>query len=72
LKAARPGWHPAFPHAWFVGWAPATRPQILVAAVLEHAGVGGEVAAPVVRRIIDGYFTEVAPPRPRRARRRHD
>lgn len=37
------------PHAWFVGFAPASsaeRPRAVVAIVIEHGGVGGRVAAP--------------------------
>jgi cell division protein FtsI/penicillin-binding protein 2/cell division protein FtsW (lipid II flippase) len=39
-------------HAWFVGFAPAARPTAAVAVVLENAGVGGEVAAPVAREVL--------------------
>jgi len=41
------------PHSWFVGFAPADRPQIAVAVVIEHAGHGGTVAGPVARQIIE-------------------
>jgi len=41
------------PHSWFVGFAPANRPQIAVAVVVEHAGHGGTVAGPVARQIIE-------------------
>src|SRR5680860_264617 len=40
------------PHAWFVGFAPAEAPQVVVAAVVEHGGTGGKVAAPIVRTVI--------------------
>jgi peptidoglycan glycosyltransferase len=39
-------------HAWFIGFAPATRPAVAVAVVLENAGVGGEVAAPAAREVL--------------------
>ena len=39
------------PHAWFIGFAPAERPQIAVAVIVENGGSGGEVAAPVARQI---------------------
>ncbi len=45
-----------FPHAWFAGWAPADRPEIAVVALVEHGGVGGLVAAPIAREIVDAYF----------------
>ncbi|HEU5058952.1 MAG TPA: penicillin-binding transpeptidase domain-containing protein [Kofleriaceae bacterium] len=40
-------------HAWFVGWAPADRPELLVVVFIEHGGVGGKVAAPIARAVID-------------------
>jgi penicillin-binding protein 2 len=39
--------------AWFVSYAPATRPRYAVAVVVSQGGTGGEVAAPVARRIHD-------------------
>jgi penicillin-binding protein 2 len=48
-------------HAWFVGFAPAGRPRIAVAVLVEHGGHGGEVAAPVAMEIVHGYFETVAP-----------
>src|SRR5262252_2259691 len=43
-------------HAWFVGFAPAARPRIALAVIVEHGGHGGEVAAPPAMEIIDKYF----------------
>ena len=40
--------------ALFVSFAPATAPEYVVAVVVEEAGFGGSVAAPVARRIYDG------------------
>jgi penicillin-binding protein 2 len=48
-------------HAWFVGFAPAGRPKIAVAALVEHGGHGGDVAAPVAMEIIHNYFDNVDP-----------
>jgi peptidoglycan glycosyltransferase len=42
----------ASPHAWFVAFAPAGDPQVAVAVLVENAGTGGSVAAPIARRII--------------------
>lgn len=47
---------PKQPYAWFVAYAPANNPQYLVVVMLEEAGHGGETAAPVARRIIEGLF----------------
>lgn len=43
-------------HAWFTGFAPAADPRIVVTVVVEEGGSGGQVAAPVARRIFDTYF----------------
>ena len=48
-------------HAWFAGYAPAENPQVAFVVALEHAGSGGEMAAPVARRLVGqmhrlGYF----------------
>ena len=43
-------------HAWFVAYAPSDDPQVTVAVILEHAGGGGEMAAPVAKRVLAAYF----------------
>ena len=43
-------------HAWFICFAPASRPVIALAVVLENAGPGGRAAAPVARRILADYL----------------
>jgi penicillin-binding protein 2 len=43
-------------HAWFAGYAPADKPRIVVVAILENAGHGGAVAAPVVHDVMAAYF----------------
>ncbi|HHW14200.1 MAG TPA: hypothetical protein GXX28_04605, partial [Firmicutes bacterium] len=40
-------------HAWFMGFAPAEAPRVAVAVVVENGGLGGRVAAPVARRVIE-------------------
>ncbi len=44
----------AAPDAWFVCFAPAEAPRIVVAVVVEDAGYGGAVAAPIARAILQG------------------
>ena len=39
-------------HAWFVAFAPADAPRVAVAIVVENAGYGGVVAAPIARRVL--------------------
>lgn len=43
-------------HAWFVGYAPAENPEIAVSVLVEEAGSGGKVAAPIARAVFDAYF----------------
>lgn len=40
------------PHAWFIGFAPADNPEIAIAVIIENAGSGGKVAAPVARQVL--------------------
>jgi peptidoglycan glycosyltransferase len=42
----------AEPHAWFAGFAPAEDPRVVVAVLVENAGTGGSVAAPIARKVI--------------------
>jgi len=39
-------------HAWFIGFAPAEKPEIAVAVIVENAGSGGSVAAPIARKVM--------------------
>ncbi|WHE06364.1 penicillin-binding transpeptidase domain-containing protein [Thermoanaerobacterium thermosaccharolyticum] len=43
-------------HAWFVGFAPAENPKIVVAVIVENGGAGGAVAAPIAREIMKAYM----------------
>ncbi len=52
------------PHAWFTAWAPAQEPEIIVVVLVEHSREGSEVAAPIVRRIMDDYFQVARAPWP--------
>ncbi len=45
-------------HALFVSYAPADKPQIAVAVVVEHGGHGSSAAAPVAKAVYEAYFTE--------------
>jgi len=44
------------PHGWFIAFAPAERPRIALAVLVEHGGSGGAAAAPVARRILSHFF----------------
>jgi len=43
-------------HALFIAFAPADKPEIAIAVIVENGGSGGAVAAPVARKIIDQYM----------------
>ncbi len=44
-------------HAWFVAYAPAKQPEIVVVVLVEHGGHGGSEAAPVAKKLIEHYFS---------------
>ncbi|MCA9883855.1 MAG: hypothetical protein KC708_12825 [Anaerolineae bacterium] len=43
-------------HAWFIGYAPSPNPEIIVAVMVENAGEGSAVAAPLTKFIMEYYF----------------
>jgi penicillin-binding protein 2 len=43
-------------HAWFVSYAPFDQPELVVVVFVEHGGVGGKIAAPIGRTIVDRSF----------------
>jgi penicillin-binding protein 2 len=54
-------------HAWFAGYAPAApytapdgtaieTPEVVIVAMMENAGEGSAVAAPIFRRIVELYY----------------
>ena len=46
----------ALPHSWFVGYFPADNPQIAMVVLVENAGEGSTVAAPMFRQVLEGYY----------------
>jgi penicillin-binding protein A len=44
------------PHSWFIGFAPAEAPRIAIAVIVERAGRGGEVAAPIAGDLMAAYL----------------
>ncbi len=48
-------------HAWFIGYAPAEKPEIAFAIVIEHGGHGGTTAAPVARQVLELFFEDRLP-----------
>jgi penicillin-binding protein 2 len=43
-------------HAWFVAYAPAEKPKIAIAVIVEHGEHGSSAAAPIAREIIATYL----------------
>jgi len=39
-------------HSWFVGFAPAARPRLAIAVLVEHGGYGSATAAPIARDLL--------------------
>jgi peptidoglycan glycosyltransferase len=44
------------PHSWFIGFAPAEAPRVVIAVLVEQAGRGGEVAAPIAGDLMAQYL----------------
>ncbi len=50
--------------AWFAGFAPADKPQVVVVALVEGGGHGGVSAAPVAKEVMKAYFEQRLPEEP--------
>ena len=48
-------------HAWFIGYAPAENPTIVVAIIVENGGHGGSAAAPIARQLFDMHLLGIMP-----------
>jgi penicillin-binding protein 2 len=48
-------------HAWFAAMAPVDNPRIVVVVLVEHGGAGGEVAAPIAKKVIEEFFQKTCP-----------
>ena len=45
-------------HSWFIAFAPADKPRIAVAVLVENAGFGASFAAPIARKVMDAYLLQ--------------
>jgi len=43
-------------HAWFVAIAPADKPRLALAVLVENGGHGGSAAAPIAKKVLEAYF----------------
>ncbi|MET0203455.1 MAG: penicillin-binding protein 2 [Casimicrobiaceae bacterium] len=43
-------------HAWFIAYAPADKPTIALAVLVENGGFGAQAAAPIARKVIDQHL----------------
>ncbi|OIR10485.1 stage V sporulation protein D [mine drainage metagenome] len=48
-------------HAWFIAFAPADKPRIAMAVLVENGGHGGTTAAPIARKVMDYYLLGKTP-----------
>ena len=44
-------------HSWFIGYAPADDPKVVVLAMVENGGSGSRMAAPIARKMLEKYFS---------------
>ncbi len=45
-------------HAWFLAIAPADKPRIALAVVVEHGGHGGSTCGPIAKKLISAYLED--------------
>ncbi len=45
-------------HAWFVAFAPADNPKIVVVVLVENGGFGASTAGPIARQMIESYMNK--------------
>jgi penicillin-binding protein 2 len=43
-------------HAWFIAFAPADKPRIALAVIVENGGWGSTAAGPIARKVLDAYL----------------
>ncbi len=51
-------------HALFIAYAPADKPRIALAVLVENGGFGAQAAAPIARQIFDYYLLGKVPAEP--------
>jgi penicillin-binding protein 2 len=57
--------NPGRDHSWFVCFAPMDNPQIAIAIIVENAGWGGAISAPIAQKLLMKYFNiQIQSPKP--------
>jgi penicillin-binding protein 2 len=51
-------------NAWFIAFAPADKPKIALALIVENTGFGAQFAAPIARKVLDYYLLGKLPDAP--------
>lgn len=46
------------PHAWFTGFAPYNKPEIVITILIEQGGEGSKTAVPIAGEILKWYFNQ--------------
>jgi len=46
-------------HAWYVGFAPFDQPKIAIAVLVENAGYGGSISAPIAGKVMKRYLEKI-------------
>ncbi len=49
----------AKPHSWFIGYAPAADPQVVIAVIVESGGSGADKASPIAGKLLARYLATV-------------
>ena len=49
---------------WFIAYAPADKPKIALAVLVENGGFGAQAAAPIARKVLDYYLLGKVPAAP--------
>jgi penicillin-binding protein 2 len=56
-----PGYSGTMDQSWWCGYGPADNPTVVVCALIENGGHGGEAAAPAALKVFEQYFGVEAP-----------
>jgi len=51
-------------HAWYIAYAPADKPRIALAVLVENGGFGAAAAAPIARQVFDYVLSGEKKPGP--------